>query len=419
MTSEKGRPPRAEDDLLDWFTVSYRSMAVAIVLALAVGGGLFWYWHHAPPQPSPPPPTRREASSARFVSIEGSVKVKSVGNIEWVTADKSMVLNRSDLVRTSPGATAEIEFFNGTVVHIRPDSLITIEETSEDPRTREQKVVWRISSGEVNFQTARKNVPGSSTEVSTPTITATAGELTTGGVKVADAGDTEVKLFKGSGQVETKNGQKVTLNTNEGLKVDANGKAGAKAALPDVPVLQAPPHQAEISYPDPSRATTLLAWNAVAAAASYHFQIDYSAYFNRPIYDRRGWKGTSIELRGLDVGKYYWRVAAIDKDDNEGSFSDFARFTVTRPTPGQGDGPPPPLVIESLDLRTNILQIKGRTEPGATVSVNGQRVDVGTDGAFTEFITLEKPGKQTVLIRATGLNGGVTEQRRPVVVAAF
>jgi len=419
MTSEKGRPPRAEDDLLDWFTVSYRSMAVAIVLALAVGGGLFWYWHHAPAQPSPPPPTRREASSARFVSIEGSVKVKSVGNIEWVTADKSMVLNRSDLVRTSPGATAEIEFFNGTVVHIRPDSLITIEETSEDPRTREQKVVWRISSGEVNFQTARKNVPGSSTEVSTPTITATAGELTTGGVKVADAGDTEVKLFKGSGQVETKNGQKVTLNTNEGLKVDANGKAGAKAALPDVPVLQAPPHQAEISYPDPSRATTLLAWNAVAAAASYHFQIDYSAYFNRPIYDRRGWKGTSIELRGLDVGKYYWRVAAIDKDDNEGSFSDFARFTVTRPTPGQGDGPPPPLVIESLDLRTNILQIKGRTEPGATVSVNGQRVDVGTDGAFTEFITLEKPGKQTVLIRATGLNGGVTEQRRPVVVAAF
>jgi hypothetical protein len=73
-------------------------------------------------------------------------------------------------------------------------------------------------------------------------------------------------------------------------------------------------------------------------------------------------------------------------------------------------------VIESLDVRTNILQIKGRTEPGATVTVNDQRVDVQGDGSFNEFIQLDKGGRQIVVIRSTGINGGVNEQKRPIVV---
>jgi hypothetical protein len=69
-----------------------------------------------------------------------------------------------------------------------------------------------------------------------------------------------------------------------------------------------------------------------------------------------------------------------------------------------------------LETRGNILQVKGKTEPGATVTVNGQRVDLDSDGSFNDFITLEKAGRQEVVLRATGLNGGVNEQRRPVVV---
>jgi hypothetical protein len=134
--------------------------------------------------------------------------------------------------------------------------------------------------------------------------------------------------------------------------------------------------------------------------------------------DRGGIKDSSVELRGLDTGKYYWKVAAVGKDGAEGAYSEFARFAVARP---QGasvkGGPPPALRIEALDLRTNILQVKGRTEPGATVTVNGQRVEVAGDGAFNEFITLEKPGRQTVVIRATSINGGVREERPTVVVA--
>jgi hypothetical protein len=418
MASHQRKPNRSDDDLVDWFTISYKTiyLAVGLVIVLAAGGFYYYYARNitvAPPAPDIPAPT---VTTARFTSLEGNVRVKPVGQFEWVNADPSMVLRKSDLVRTGAGAAAEIRFFDGTVVHVRPDSLITIEDTSEDFATKRRRVAWHISSGEVNFQTGKKNVPGSATEISTPTVKTTAGEMTDGGIRVAQSGDSDVRIYRGSSQVETKAGDKFTLGASEATKVDAAGKAGPKQVLIDAPVLQAPPHQTEISYPDPSRATTLLAWRAVPSSASYHVMVDYSPYFNRPLVDQVR-KDSSVELRGLDTGKYYWRVAALDKDGVEGPFSAFARFTVVRKEgAGQGGGTPPPLVIEALDVRTNILQVKGRTEPGATVTVNDQRVDVQSDGSFNEFIQLDKVGRQLVVIRSVGINGGISEQKRPVVV---
>ena len=418
MSDRKGQRPA--DDLLDWFTVSYRSIFLVVAALLVVGalGGYTLYTRHGQtPEPDQTPPPAG-SSTARFRSLEGSVKVKPVGTFEWLPADTGTVLRKSDLVRTGAGSAAEIAFFDGTIVHVRPDSLITIEETAEDPSTKQRKVAWHISSGEVNFQTVRRSVAGSAAEISTPTVRTTAAEQTEGGIRVAQSGDSDVRIWRGSGQVETRTGEKVSLGPSEAVAVDASGKAAAKKVLPPVPTLLAPPHQAEITYPDPTRATTMLAWKAVPGATSYHVMLDYSAYFNRPIVDRGGIADSSVQLQGLDTGKYYWRVAAVDKEGVEGAYSEFARFTVVRRGgPGTAGGPPPPLAIQELELRTNILQIKGRTEPGATVTVNGQRVDVQNDGTFNEFITLDKPGRQTVVVRATGLAGGVNEQRRQVVVA--
>ena len=415
MASQR-KPRRPDDDLVDWFTISYKSIYIVVLLVLAVGGAAYYHYFGKPINPKPaidvPSPT---VTNARFTTIEGNVKVRPVGVFDWYSADPSMVLRKSDLVRTGPGATAEITFFDGTVVHVRPDSLITIEDTSEDFATKRRRVAWHISSGEVNFQTGRHNVPGSATEISTPTLRTTAGELTDGGIKVEQSGDSDVKVYRGSTQVETKTGEKLTLGPSEALKVDAAGKAGPKQVLLDAPMLQAPMHQTEIMYPDPSRATTLLLWKPVIGSVSYHVMVDYSPYFNRPLVDQVR-KESSVELRGLE-GKFYWRVAALDKDGVEGAFSAFARFTVVRKEgAGGGGGNPPPLVIESLDVRANILQIKGRTEPGATLTVNDQRVDVQGDGSFNEFIQLDKGGRQIVVIRSTSINGGVNEQKRPIVV---
>src|SRR5262249_60410244 len=121
------------------------------------------------------------STTGYFPSSEGKVKVKTVGTFGWVNADPTMVLRKSDLVRTGPGGAAEIPFFDGTLVHVRPDSLITIEETSEDPATRKRRVAWHISSGEVQFNAPRPTAAGAEREISTPTLRTTTHEATAGG----------------------------------------------------------------------------------------------------------------------------------------------------------------------------------------------------------------------------------------------
>jgi hypothetical protein len=410
------RTKNADSDL-DWFTVSYKTIYLIAALLLLLGGGLYYAFKDKKPDPPPLVETPQPSTtSARFTQIEGSVKVRAVGTFEWVSADTKMVLKRNDLIKTGTGSAAEVTFFDGTVVHVRPDSLITIEETSEDPTTRQRRVAWHVSSGEVNFQTVRKNVPGSATEISTPTVRGTLGENAAANIRVAEGGDSDIRLFRGTAKTETKTGQKIDLAANQAVTVNSAGKAGETVSLPATPVLMVPPHETEISYLDPAKHTTLFVWKPVPEASSYHLLVDSTPYFNRPFVDRKGIKALQQEIRGLEEGKYYWKVAAANRDGVEGSFTNFWRFTVTKPKQASGTGGSPPvLTIEMLDVRAQIVQVKGRTEPGASVSVNGQRVDVQADGSFNEFITLEKLGRQVVVIRATGLNGGVAEQKRAIM----
>jgi hypothetical protein len=75
------------------------------------------------------------------------------------------------------------------------------------------------------------------------------------------------------------------------------------------------------------------------------------------------------------------------------------------------------LTIKAFEIRANILQIRGQTDPGASVLVNGEALTVQADGTFNEFVTLEKVGQQEVRLRAVGPTGGVREEARSVVVA--
>jgi hypothetical protein len=132
---------------------------------------------------------------------------------------------------------------------------------------------------------------------------------------------------------------------------------------------------------------------------------------SKPEVELKSWQPLSMELRGLDVGTHFWRVAAVGKDGATGAFSETSRFTITQ-------GPskaPTPLSLEPLVPKGSVVQVKGRTQPGAALTVNGQSIDVRPDGSFNEFLSLG-PGSQEVLVRAIGTNGAAAEQRRTVVV---
>jgi hypothetical protein len=410
MASDEKQPPRGSGDRIEWFTVSYRTLALAGG-ALVVAGALGWFLF-GPKEPTTTTTATSVELGARFATFDGSVHVKQAGTLEWKPATLAAVLRQNDLVRTGSGATAEILFADGMRINVRPDTLITIVESSQNPVSRQQRTALTVQSGEANFQTAAR---AGNTTISTPTLRTTAARDTAGNIQVADSGETGLRIFKGQGEAETRSGQKVRLVANQGVTVDPAGTAGPTVDLPTVPLLTAPPNRADIAYEDLPGSVTLLVWNAVPGASGYRVMVDYSPTFARPLYDRQGHRPTQLEVRGLDAGSYYWKVAALDARGSEGSFSDAWRFTLAAaPT---STGPPPPLVLETAELKGNILHVSGRTEPGATLTLNGDRLDVQPDGTFNEFLTFTGNAGATVVLRATTSKGGTVEDRRRVTAS--
>ena len=63
--------------------------------------------------------------------------------------------------------------------------------------------------------------------------------------------------------------------------------------------------------------------------------------------------------------------------------------------------------------------INGRTEPGAVLSIDGQRVDVYDDGAFTAVVRMKKDGMNDLEIVAQDTAGNTTRMRRSVYVESY
>ncbi|MBI5356476.1 helix-turn-helix domain-containing protein [Candidatus Collierbacteria bacterium] len=61
------------------------------------------------------------------------------------------------------------------------------------------------------------------------------------------------------------------------------------------------------------------------------------------------------------------------------------------------------------------IVVEGRTDPTASVSINGQKIKKNRNGTFSQTIGLSE-GAQTVAISATGQNGKTTEAVRNVQV---
>jgi len=314
-------------------------------------------------------------------------------------------------VRTYPSSSAEIKFFDETRVTVRPDSLITIEETSRDPSSASSKVAWKVTSGEINYETARKN---GSTEAVTPTFRLALEGNSAGTMRVGEGGLTAVEQLSGAANIETKTGEKIRLLANEGLRVDASGKAGAKQILPEPPTGVSPGGAGGLlSVPD--GAPISLAWSASGGAASYRLIVEERGGSGGVVFDRGGLKGTTASVPALGSGDFTFRVAGLTQDAIQGRFSAPVSFRIERvaPTPTPQVVARPTLVIASFEARDNVLRLEGKTDPGARLTVNGDSVAVQPDGSFAEFVTLaRRQGEQRVVIRSTSPAGGVAEETR-------
>jgi hypothetical protein len=397
--TEFTRPPR-KPFYKDPLSIIGWGIALASIVA-------YWYFFVRKPVPKP------GQQIARLTGVEGKVKVKPNEKEAWGEAGLAYQLHVGDVVQTETRAGAEISFNSGSVVKVRSDSVVYIGGSAEA-----STAAWRVQSGRVNFSVANEV-----TEIVTPTVRTTALENATGNIDVGEGGQTGVKIFQGQAQLETTQGQTVTLSQNQAVQVDAAGRLGATMELPPPPTLIAPPPRSRLTVASPPEPSAKLSWTEVKGGAAYHVALDYNVtqanLLLSAALEETGVKGTSHDIKGLNLGRYFWRVAAVNKDGLEGAYSRVSHFQVVEPEVPQAaatpvpETPVPTLVLQAVDeVSPGIVHVGGRAARGATVTVNGTPVKVLPDGSFSEFVRHAGPGE--VVVRATAEDGQFVEQARAV-----
>lgn len=354
----------------------------------------------------------------RFNQLEGDVRVKRAGEFSWESADARMALQIGDQVKTSSSASAQIIYFDGTKTTIEPGSLLEIKELYEDPVTKVRRVHERLAFGQVNASIADRNVAGSFHEVSTAKVAARAeGESE---FQVAYDGNqrtSRVDVFTGKLEVQGSD-RAESLQGGERIRAAADGRLGSRQALPGVPRLRSPADQRVFVFTDSVEPKVTLSWEQLAGNDGYRLMIAGRQLFTDPLFDGRR-KGGSSTLEGLSEGTYFWRVAAL-RGETQGPFSEVRTFRVSsQRIQDRSDTTPPALEVNDFVSVGGMVIVNGRSEPGATLWIDNEKIDVYDDGSFNAVIRLQQDGLNEIVFLAQDNAGNETRFKRSIFVEGY
>ena len=361
------------------------------------------------------------AREVQFYRVEGDVKVKRVRELIWMDAQMGMSLSVGDQIKTSSRASAQIIYFNGTITTVKPGSLLEIKALYDNPVTRVQQVRERLREGGVQASTQQASAAGSYHEVSTQNTVAQAEERSEFEVAFdKDREKTQVSVRSGRASLAAGSAEPVVLGASQAVDVDAKARMSDIATLPPSPVTLTPVDQKIFLLRENQAPSVELTWEPVESAVGYRLQISAQPLFSQPMVDLNPLKSTAATLPNVREGGYYWRVAAIFPGGEEGPFSSSKKFKVVSGRVAQaGDTTPPPLAIENFLIFASQVIIRGRTEPGALLTVGGHRVDVYDDGTFTTVVALKNEGANKILFVVQDMAGNENRMERTATVDPY
>jgi hypothetical protein len=120
----------------------------------------------------------------------------------------------------------------------------------------------------------------------------------------------------------------------------------------------------------------------------------------------------------VEPGTYFWRIATLDSDNVKSEWSAVRRFRIyssSRKSLLQ-DQTPPVLEVSPPQQMGHLFIVRGRTEVGASVTINGEIVDLDSDGNFSKTVELAKNGWNDLVIASVDPSGNRTERRERVFV---
>ena len=355
---------------------------------------------------------REFVGSGQVISLHGKVEVQRANQTNWERAREKQALYNGDFVKTGPDAFAEVLFSDGAVYKIGSDSLLEVHREARGGRSPSPGEV-KVKVGQVNVFTA-----ANSSSVVTDAARAEVERDSRVGVEVAEDSGTLVAAYAGRAKVTGASGDQMELGTRQAVSAAPGGKLGPQQTVPDVPYPEKPRVNFLVNMDTSDRVE--LGWRPVPGSVGYELQVSRSRVFAASTleFPAHRLEGNSAVLKIIKPGTYYWRVAALGNGHIHSEWSSprsFKAFAGPR-VEALSDTTPPRLEVQKPTQMGNFFILQGVTEPGATVTINGEPVEVSGDGTFKKAVALNHEGWNTIVTKATDPAGNTAEDRKQVYV---
>ncbi|MEE9597352.1 MAG: hypothetical protein V3V96_11300 [Acidiferrobacterales bacterium] len=340
---------------------------------------------------------------ARVTELGKKVNVKSANTIAWSRAQLGMTLASRDAIQTYAKARALIEFGGDNYLDIGENSLVILQGVEPDLFVNKLRTLRVEVQGELRGRLQRSGDGLTNLQVALPgaDLQMVPGEGEQGvefNLAVNKDKSSTLSLFKGDAEIMI-GGKRVLLGENFGLTIGPDGQPLEPVALPAQPILKRPVN-GNASYFRKLPPKIRFTWKPEKPASAYRFMLSRDPEFRQLLVDERV-KRTSFTYGNLKKGEYYWRVHSLT-GDIEGMPSEVRKLRMVQ------DRSPPTLKLQKPPtiIRQPTITLRGKTEPGTKIYVDGTRVKVSAQGVFTHKLSV-KPGATLIVVEAIDPAGNI------------
>lgn len=357
---------------------------------------------------------RSTVGAGQFHSIDGRVTIQHAGHSTWDVAKPRMPVFNGDFVKTGRHGSSEILFSDGTLFHVAPNSLLEIHDSD---RGATDSGTVKMIVGKINVSTGR-----SSSIVETDSVETRIERDSRVAVDVG-AGDQEttVSAFSGRAVLQNEQGQTVRLVTRQQVSTTDAGAFSDRLQIPEAPRPITPVNNAAFEIRnDP---VIQLRWSENPGARGVRLQVSRSKIFSAADLDIDSPEisGSEARLQAIHPGTYFWRLASVHEGEVISEWSPVRRFRIHSSEHRKiiRDLEPPDLDVAQIKQLGHLFIVEGQTEMGATITINGNKVETDNQGRFRRAVEVHRIGWNDIVISSTDPAGNEISRRERVFLEEF
>lgn len=399
----------------EWWVVQKRAIYILIgVLALcgvAAGAGLY-VWKYGNPLRNVGIKSNM-TPGARFISFEGDVRVLKASTRENLAASSQTSLDPGDTVQTGADGRARIQMIDGSTVLVRPNSTLIIRDNTSAEEGKKTNVRVVVATGQINVHT-EEQPEGTSNVVETRQTQNKLAPQTGASFGVNPDNTEEIRVEQGKIETTTNNGEKTAVGGGEYVAVNPSGSIGSRDRLLAIPAPAEPRDLEKVSVGENGSASVTLHWQRPASGnvSFYRVEVATSPFFvaDGKVIERDQLAATELKASDLRPGVYFWRVRATATSGQVSDWSEPRKFAVAP----KGTGARVTVTDwQAVLVGGQIYLIRGRAQPGTSISIVGRETSAGGDGSFQLQITAPE-GAREIVAEAQDQQGNRDQYKIPL-----